>query len=52
MEGFLSNEKIQERDIFVRSVHPQEVPRRRSSATPHKEISEDGAEMAERARSH
>jgi hypothetical protein len=30
----------------VRSSHPQKVPRRRSSATPHKVTFEDGGEMA------
>src|SRR5690349_569700 len=31
---------------IVRSSHPQKAPRRRSSATPHKEAFEDGGEVA------
>ncbi len=31
---------------MVRSSHPQKAPRRRSSATPHKEDFEDGGEVA------
>ena len=36
-------------DFRVRSVPPQEVPRRGSSATPHKAADEDGTEMARKA---
>jgi macrolide transport system ATP-binding/permease protein len=34
------------RSKIVRSSHPEDAPRRRSSATPHKEAGEDGGEMA------
>jgi len=34
------------RSKIVRSSHPRDAPRRRSSSTPHKEADEDGGEMA------
>jgi macrolide transport system ATP-binding/permease protein len=39
-------ETVSGRSKIVRSSHPQTAPRRRSSATPHKEAGEDGGEMA------